>query len=81
MRDLLIQTVPVNGRRLRAYRKANEWSQMELANASGVSRSYIADLENGRKQPRYLVADALAEALEVEVDDLVSTRPLEDTDV
>ena len=76
MRDQLNQIVPVNGQRLRGYRRQNNWTQMELAKASGMSRSYIADLENGRKQPRYLVADELAEALGVEVDDLVSTKPL-----
>jgi transcriptional regulator with XRE-family HTH domain len=47
-------------------------SQSELSRVTGVSRSYIAEIEKGTKQPRMLVARALATALEVDLDDLLS---------
>ena len=47
------------------------WSQYDLAIESGVSRSYISEILIGRKQPRALVAKALADALEVDVNELV----------
>lgn len=65
-------TVPINGVRLRLMRKSKGMSQIHLANESHVSRSYIAEIEKGQKQPRILVANALAEALEVDLDDLLS---------
>ena len=77
MRNALNEVVPVNGERLRGYRKLRQMTQMDLASVSGVSRSYIAEIERGVKRPRYLVADDLAEALDIEVDDLVSTQALE----
>jgi transcriptional regulator with XRE-family HTH domain len=64
--------VPINGMRLRMWRKNRGLSQQKLAELSMVSRSYIAELEKGTKRPRPLVADALAGALSVTVDELIS---------
>ena len=75
--------VPINGMRLRMWRKNRNWtdelgvfhsgmSQQDLADHSLVSRSYIAELEKGTKRPRPLVADALATALDITVDELIS---------
>lgn len=47
-------------------------SQNELSLVSGVSRSYIAEIEKGVKQPRLRVARALTEALDVDLSDLIS---------
>lgn len=76
----LTDTVPINGTRLRNKRKATpsphrpgkSMSQNELSLTAQVSRSYIAEIEKGTKQPRMLVATALAEALEVDLADLIS---------
>lgn len=76
----LTDTIPVNGVRLRNRRKATPspfrpgktMSQNELSTLAQVSRSYIAEIEKGTKQPRALVAHALASALEVELADLIS---------
>jgi transcriptional regulator with XRE-family HTH domain len=54
------------------WRKNRGLSQQKLAELSMVSRSYIAELEKGTKRPRPLVADALAGALSVTVDELIS---------
>ena len=60
--------VPINGERLRAFRTSAQWSQQELADASMVSRSYIAEIEKGQKSPRPLVAESLANALGLRLD-------------
>ncbi len=64
--------VPINGQRLRMVRKQLGWSQQQLADASQVSRSYIAEIEKGQKRPRPLVAESLARALDREVWELIS---------
>jgi len=80
-----MQTIPVNCERLRAYRQKKlvekkPMTQVQLSAAANVSRSYIAEIEKGLKQPSFLVADALAEALDITVDDLVSTKVLRPSD-
>lgn len=47
-------------------------SQYDLSRASRVSRSYISEIEKGLKQPSFLVASALATAIGVGLDDLIS---------
>ena len=37
------------GRRLRAAREAGGWSQQEVADDVGITRSHIANLEAGRR--------------------------------
>lgn len=74
MRNQLMQTIPINGERLRAYRRRDGLTQVQLAAAAEISRSYLAEIERGLKQPRFLVADALAQALGVDIDDLVGRQ-------
>ena len=52
-------------RRLRALRGAQGWSLEALAERSGVSRSAISLIENGRSSPTATVLDKLATALGV----------------
>jgi len=37
------------GRRLRQLRKKKGWTQVQMADALGVDRSYISDMERGKK--------------------------------
>ncbi|MBI3895197.1 MAG: helix-turn-helix transcriptional regulator [Acidobacteria bacterium] len=37
------------GRRLRALRRKHGWTQLELAERLGIDRSYISDMERGKK--------------------------------
>ena len=37
------------GRRLRALRIKRGWTQLELAERLGIDRSYISDMERGKK--------------------------------
>lgn len=38
------------GKRLRALRKQQEWTQVYMAEHVGMDRSFISDLENGKKE-------------------------------
>ena len=64
--------VPINVSALREIRSKRGWSQYQLARVSRISRSYISDIEGERKVPRYLVAQALADALGVTVTDIAA---------
>jgi len=51
---------------LRTVRVSRGMSQRTLTRAAGVSQVAVSHLENGRTQPRYATACALADALGVE---------------
>jgi transcriptional regulator with XRE-family HTH domain len=38
------------GKRLRRLRKQREWTQVYMAEHVGMDRSFISDLENGKKE-------------------------------
>jgi len=57
------------GANLKRLRAELGISQVGLADLSEVSRAYIADLEQGRREPGWPIAIALAEALEVSLDE------------
>lgn len=54
------------------FRKAKGWSQKKLSDESGVSQTYISELEANKKQPTILIAQKLAAALHVSLSDLIS---------
>ncbi len=47
---------------VRELRVATNWSQEKLASRAGVHRTYVGDLENGRKSPTLDVVEAIASA-------------------
>jgi transcriptional regulator with XRE-family HTH domain len=59
--------------RLRDLREKRGMSQQDLSERSGVSRDGISHYENGTREARPSTARKLAEALEVEVQDLMDT--------
>lgn len=56
--------------RIKEIRLEKHMSQEELSRMSGVSASYISELESGSKMPTILTLCKLAEALQVEVSEL-----------
>ena len=56
---------------LRVYRELRGLSQSKLADASGVNRVQIIDIEAGRKSGSIETVKKLADALGVRIDDLV----------
>lgn len=59
------------GATARARRLDNEMSQEQLAEASGLERSYVGRLERGGSQPTLLALLKLAKGLECDVADLI----------
>jgi transcriptional regulator with XRE-family HTH domain len=65
-------------RRLRAERG---FTLQALADESGISKSYLGDIEKGRKNPTTDVIEAVAHALEVPARQLLYHAALSDEDV
>jgi transcriptional regulator with XRE-family HTH domain len=60
------------GKRLRALRKEREWTQVYMAEVVGIDRSFISDLENGKKEICIRNLELLATAFEMTVSKLLS---------
>jgi len=60
------------GKRLQSERKKNKLSAEALAKASGISRSYITLIENGKRRPGKKVIPNLAMALQLKTNVIVN---------
>ena len=60
------------GKRLRSLRKQREWTQVYMAEHVGMDRSFISDLENGRKEVCIRNLELLATAFGMTVSKLMS---------
>ncbi len=63
------------GLRIKTLRKTLGYTQQALADITDVSRIYIQALESNRRLPSMKLLARLADALEVEVKDLVQEMP------
>lgn len=65
----------VDGGKVRERREEAWWTQQELADAAGVTRTTVVEIESGRNHsPRRGTIKALARALGVEPNDLLEDR-------
>lgn len=64
----------VFGLKMKQFRQKKSFSLQDLANATGVSKSYLNEIENGKKYPKHDKIAQLAGALNCTYDDLVSTK-------
>lgn len=55
---------------IKAYRKKNNMTQLELSNSLKVDQSAISQWENGRSRPRADLLPDLAKTLNCSIDDL-----------
>jgi len=53
------------GQNVRRLREANGWSQEDFADRAGIHRTYVSDIERGRRNPSITVVERLAEPLKV----------------
>jgi transcriptional regulator with XRE-family HTH domain len=68
-----IENVTVRfGRRLRKLRKEKGWTQVQMADALGIDRSYISDMENGKKNVCLPTMEVLALGFEISISQLVA---------
>jgi len=58
------------GQRIRTLRKARGMTQEELAELSGLDRTYISGIERGLRNVALRNIEALAQALEVSISEL-----------
>jgi hypothetical protein len=62
------------GIKLKHLRQKRKLNPQQLSEKSGISNSYLNEIEKGRKYPKTDKISALAEALQVKYDDLVSIK-------
>ncbi len=60
------------GRRLRTLRKEKGWTQVQMADALGIDRSYISDMERGKKNVCLPTMEVLAIGFGISLSKLVS---------
>ena len=53
------------GQNVRRLREAKGWSQEDFADRAGIHRTYVSDIERGRRNPTITVVERLAEPLAV----------------
>ncbi|MBC2667340.1 helix-turn-helix transcriptional regulator [Novosphingobium flavum] len=51
------------GQNVRALREARGWSQEDYADRAGIHRTYVSDIERGRRNPTITVVEKLAAPL------------------
>jgi transcriptional regulator with XRE-family HTH domain len=62
------------GQRIRALRKELEISQEALAYKAEVDRTYITDVENGRRNVSVEILEKIIKALEVSLSDFFNAK-------
>jgi transcriptional regulator with XRE-family HTH domain len=62
------------GQRIRQRRQKRGFTQSDVADASGIARSSLANIERGHQYAPVHVLAMIAECLDVEIADLVPTR-------
>lgn len=58
--------------RIMELREAKGWSQTKLAEEAGIARSYLSEIESGKKPANTHRLEAISRALDVSVQDLFS---------
>lgn len=66
--DLLVDL----GDRIRKLRKKRGWTQVEMAERVGIDRSFLADVERGKRNLSILNLDLIAKGLKVTLSRLMS---------
>lgn len=67
--------------RIRHLRELKQWTQQQLAEKAGISRSYVSELERGTREPTVGILKGIADAFLVPVDmffEETSLLPVED---
>lgn len=69
--ELFLQQI---GRRVRQFRKARGMNQKAVADQSGLDRAYLSGIENGKQNLSMHALFKIAEALNVDIEDLIVDR-------
>jgi transcriptional regulator with XRE-family HTH domain len=60
------------GRKLRKLRLQRKWTQTDVAVHLGMDRSFLSDLERGKREPCLRTLEIIAQGFEVTVSQLLS---------
>lgn len=60
------------GHRLQKLRKERGWTQVEMADVMGIDRSYISDMERGKKNVCLPTLEVLAQGFGISMAQLLS---------
>ena len=66
--DLLVRL----GMRIRTLRKKRGWTQVEMAEKVGIDRSFLADVERGKRNISILNLELIATGLRISLSQLLS---------
>lgn len=53
------------GSNVRRLREAKGWSQEDYADRAGIHRTYVSDIERGKRNPTVTIVEKLAKPLKV----------------
>ena len=59
------------GNRVRSLRHARGWTQVEMAEMLGVDRSYLSEIETGKKDPSLRVLKTIADGFKLSLAQLL----------
>lgn len=62
------------GTNVKKFRTSKGWTQLELSKKSGVSRSYISEIESDGYEMSVLILCSLCKALNVTPNDLIPKK-------
>lgn len=60
------------GNRVRKLRQERGWTQVEMAEVLGIDRSYISEIETGKKDPSLRVLKTIADGFKLTLSELLS---------
>ena len=67
-KDLLVRL----GSRIKKLRRKRGWSQAEMAERVGIDRSFLADVERGKRNISILNLEIIADGLKVSLSQLLA---------
>ena len=68
-------------KRLKQLRKDNGWSQDDLAQRLGITRSAVGNWEQGLREPPYEMLEAIADTFNCEMQYLIGEKPASDLSI
>lgn len=72
MDSMSIEINKLFGERLRKLRKQHNWTQVYFAEYARIDRSYISDMENGKKAVCLPTLQKIAKAFDISMSQLIS---------
>ena len=70
----MLNRIKILGANIRRIRKTKKIAQIELCVHVGIDRSYLSAIENGHRNPSIGVLYAIADAMEVDIVDLLKEQ-------